>query len=214
MAGKINFATMARVLGEFTREPMSVHTATKFIGCTRENAFKFIRQMRAAGMLRIVDWECRHNNPIEPVYMAIPGPDMECPKFRPSGDPANPRLPTSPVKFSTNFIAFKVMIEALKEGDISRDELAEVSGVAHNTVERFLSSMRREKLVYCSGWNTEIKPYVQLLSFGNKRGVPKPKAPERKELHRRYRQRVKENRSANILMQAFAANSDRMKDAA
>jgi DNA-binding transcriptional regulator YhcF (GntR family) len=201
-------AGYARILARFAQEPMSAAQVIEQTGLTRDNANRLLSEMHRSQLIRIIDWDMPHNKVVAPIYCFGAGPDAEAPKKRPDGKPCKPRK-TQEKPRRSNFMAFLSIWRSLEDGCVSRRELAEECGVNRATVERVIVVLKRSKLIYRSGWDTSVRPYVELFTVGKKSDAKKPKSQCRKVLNRLYRQRKKESAPISAIYNAFAANDER-----
>lgn len=197
----------ARILGMLS-EPMTSAEMQAATGMTRDNAGRLISEMHRSGLIRIIDWKMEPGKVVCPVYVRGSGNDAAMPLTRPDGRPCVLRK-TKEKPRRPNFLAFLSLIRCLEVGNMSRKEVAQECGINRETARNVLIQMKRAKLIYRSGWDTSVRPYVELFTLGNKSDAKKPPAMCRNELNRMYRARRKELETTNLIRSAFAANDER-----
>lgn len=94
-----------------------------------------------------------------------------------------------------NAITYSHLIRALMDGEHTRGELARITGLHGQTVDRYVTQLHRRRVVRVADW--ERNPVngnwcpLFTLNFGELADMPKPKPKKRAEVDREYRGRRK-----------------------
>ena len=89
-----------------------------------------------------------------------------------------------------NALSFALLTKHLLDGDLTRKELAEETGLHYVTVLRYCRALRKVGALYINDWRTDARGNSNVAVF---KSGSKPDAPKRKkskaEIGRDYRQR-------------------------
>lgn len=103
-------------------------------------------------------------------------------------------------------IAFAIILRELLDGPCTARELAEETGMRHDTILGWIRAMRRQHALYVSSWveDTNGRRSVAAYSLGRKADAQRRPMPTI-DIKRRYRERAKQRAAAAALIQRKAA---------
>jgi predicted transcriptional regulator len=81
-------------------------------------------------------------------------------------------------KVRTPLELYTEMLKHLLEGGVTAQEIAHLSNSTPQSVQKFLKELKRQKLIYISGWQMKNNNRIRLPQYKLGDGVDKPK-PER-----------------------------------
>jgi transcription initiation factor IIE alpha subunit len=92
-------------------------------------------------------------------------------------------------KSGTNAAAFATMCLLLNDGEHTKDQLAEETGLVIGTIIKWLRILRSKKLVYIIGWKSGLAgaPAAVWVWGYEMPDAPRPKAKTQSEYSERYR---------------------------
>lgn len=92
-----------------------------------------------------------------------------------------------------NAIAITELMIGLQDGCHSMLELAEMTGLAIQTVRLYCKTMHRKKIVHIADWAEDAKGgrTLKVFALGSGKDMPKPKRKSGAEVCARYRSKQK-----------------------
>ena len=90
---------------------------------------------------------------------------------------------------SFSMTAYVQLLNHVREGPITAQDLAAVTGFYIKTVREFLREMHKHKFVHIKAWDTRHGNRIKLpiYAFGPGRDQPRPKPLDRSVITQRYR---------------------------
>lgn len=171
-------------------------------GVNVNTAYRFVRTMHHAGMVRILEWRPGPLGRQYPVYIAGRGKDAEAP-------PNAAR--TSSSALSSEVLGFASLLRAMQDDPTSKADLIEETGVSHTTVKTTLEACVQHGLIHIAGWAPRTasgcgQP-LPLYLLGPGRAAKRPaRVPAKVKQQRHYLKRRMRLRAERIAA-GLAANA-------
>ena len=79
------------------------------------------------------------------------------------------------------------ILETLSNKSLTKKELADVLGISSRSTQRYVTHLRKTKLIYVDYWKRLDHKATQYFKTGNKKDAAKPRALKDSERSRKYR---------------------------
>jgi hypothetical protein len=159
------------------------------------------------GYVHICDWEMSPRAWPDPVFMRGPGEACPYPTKRPSGKPALSSPPdpsTAPIL--PELRAFFDLLDALRDGASTCDQLVDDTGLSIISVRRVISMLHKTKQVHIVGWTYASRGAI--YSLGRGKDVPRPGRKPAVFVNADYRQKRAVREATRAMHRAMSAPNE------
>ena len=89
---------------------------------------------------------------------------------------------------------YALMMRNLLDGDMTCQEIARTTGLSILTVRQYVAALHKKKVVYISGWGTDVygRYTIRHYTLGEGYDARKPKPQTRTQIVDRYRKRLEQ----------------------
>jgi hypothetical protein len=205
--GRMGLQAYARALALVWHQPLTHEAVAEQMKRAPSSLREILWRMEHLGLVRVVQWQQPRK-----VRGILAAAFQACQP----GDPASvpyPRALTKPTPGSTlamtqprpELISFANILRTLRQG-ATRDELREVTGVAHHRLSTLVRELRTLGIAHRSTWAPRNKggAPAEVLQLGPGRDAPRPRRQTYEEKSARYRLKRRTREAARRVNAALA----------
>lgn len=205
---RIGMVGYVQFLASLRKQPGTLQQAIATTGIGHTACWRLITSFHVLGMVHISGWAMEPGVATAPIWSFGTAPDAPIPQERPNGRPIDGvRLPRcdAPATFA---VVLSAIFKALQE-PLTSAELSEYTEVCITVVRDVLDAMVKHQFAHITDWapRDSMKPGgepVRVYLLGAGTNAPRPKAMTRKEVSRRYEQRIRQKDHHLSIMHALA----------
>jgi hypothetical protein len=160
-------------------------------GLSTQGMQAVVRGLHALGLVHRCGWEPTRGMSAA-LFVAGSGEDAPRPPNRDGSACRHPAFQAKPFTPPAELIAFKSIVEALREEPLSYQDVAEATGVSDGAARNLIKCMREVRIAHIADWEVRLHggAPAALYAFGfNQPDAPRPRKLSTREIQRRYERR-------------------------